>query len=237
VLKLGSLVDGTPALHGATETRVLWDSSALYLAIRSENTDLWAEMTGRDQPLYKQDAVEFFLDADGDGRNYLELEWSPKGEVMDLALAEPFVEATPKLNLDGMEYAVGLQGTLSTEARDAAADKDLDTAWTVEVRLPWSELRYAVGLSSFGSSPEVSAALTAHDERLLPYPKAGTKLRANFYRAEYADRHPVRCEWSAWSPTGAVNAHMPEKFGVLVLIAPLSGVAVPAVGTPAPSQP
>ncbi len=46
-------------------------------------------------------------------------------------------------------------------------------------------------------------------------PKAGLKLRANFYRIQGA---PPDRKFIAWQPTGKDNYHVPESFGTLVLV-------------------
>lgn len=45
-------------------------------------------------------------------------------------------------------------------------------------------------------------------------PSAGDVWRINFYRIDRGDDRK-KDEYMAWSPTGAVNFHMPERFGSL----------------------
>jgi hypothetical protein len=63
----------------------------------------------------------------------------------------------------------------------------------VEIALPWDGLK-----------PFSKAALP---------PKDGDALPLNFYRISYSASG--KAELMAWSPTGAANFHLPDKFGSL----------------------
>ena len=54
----------------ATRACLLWDDDYLYVAFRCEDDDIWGTTTERDQPIYDQEVVEVFLDADCDGRGW-----------------------------------------------------------------------------------------------------------------------------------------------------------------------
>src|SRR6185503_5363806 len=85
-----------------------------------------------DGPIYEDEVVELFLDADGDGRTYHELEVSPAGTTFDAAFE------APRRGMDlgwasGLASAVAVDGTLD----DPAPDRGL----TVELSVPWRSLR------------------------------------------------------------------------------------------------
>ena len=66
-LTLVDSLDGSkPELR--TIARLSWDDQALYVAFECEDPDVWGTLRQRDEPLYTQDVVEVFLDADADGR-------------------------------------------------------------------------------------------------------------------------------------------------------------------------
>jgi hypothetical protein len=90
---------------------------------------------------------------------------------------------------------VHVDGTLNDSA-------DKDRGWSVEIAFPWKALAgYA-----HGPAP----------------PPVGTEWRVNFSRVEW--QHEVRAggyrkvegrpedNW-VWSPQGAINMHIPEKWG------------------------
>ena len=49
----------------------------------------WHTMTKRDEHIWEEEVVEIFLDLDGSGVNYAELEISPANVVCDLRVERP----------------------------------------------------------------------------------------------------------------------------------------------------
>jgi hypothetical protein len=85
----------------------------------------------------------------------------------------------------------------------ARVNKNVETAvykpegknnWSVEIAIPFSEF--------------VTSKKTP--------PDSGDVWLVNFYRIDR--RNPEEDEYSAWSPTGKIAFHMPEKFGELVFV-------------------
>ena len=78
---------GTPSGKGKarqrTEVRLLWDEANLYLAFECADDDAWSTSTEHDADLWEQDVVEVFIDPDGDGKTYAELQVSPAGVLFD----------------------------------------------------------------------------------------------------------------------------------------------------------
>ncbi len=68
----------------STEVRAMWDDECLYVGFHSLDTDAWATMTRREDPLWDEEVVEVFVDADGDGIGYAEYEINPLGTLMDI---------------------------------------------------------------------------------------------------------------------------------------------------------
>lgn len=121
---------GAPSLR--TEARLLWDDTHLYVAFRVEDPDVWSDFKKDDDPLYKEEVVEVFLDADGDGRTYNELELAPSGHVFDARFE------APRQGMDlawssKMKVGVKVDGTLN----DAS---DTDRGWTAEMAIPFATL-------------------------------------------------------------------------------------------------
>ncbi|HVP62072.1 MAG TPA: carbohydrate-binding family 9-like protein [Myxococcaceae bacterium] len=156
-LTLVDSLDGRPAPFRTT-ARLAWDDEALYVAFDCEDPDVWGTFRTRDDPLYTQEVVEIFLDADADGRTYDEIEVSPHNVVFDAYF--PARRQGMDLSWDsGLKSAVKVSGTL-----DDASDRD--QGWTVEMRIPFARLH---------SVPHVP-------------PKPGDRWRFNLYRLELPDR-------------------------------------------------
>ena len=156
-LTLVDSLDGRPAALRTT-ARLTWDDEALYVAFDCEDPDVWGTFRKRDEPLYTQEVVEIFLDADADGRTYDEIEVSPHNVVFDAYF--PARRQGMDLSWDsGLQSAVKVDGTL-----DDASDRD--RGWTVEMWIPFAKL---------------------HSVPHLP-PRPGDRWRFNLYRLEMPDR-------------------------------------------------
>lgn len=138
-----------------TTAKLVWDDENLYAAFSSEDPDVWGSFEKRDDPIYQQEVVEIFIDADGDGKTYNELELSPKGVIFDAY----FPERRKRMNLawdSGIEAAAKVRGTLND-----ASDKD--DGWDAEMRIP------VANLASVPRWP----------------PQPGDKWRFNLYRLDW----------------------------------------------------
>ena len=70
----------------ATRVRLGWDAAALRVLFVAEDEHPWATLHERDAPLYKEEVFEVFLDTEGDGLGYFELEVNPNNAVLDGAM-------------------------------------------------------------------------------------------------------------------------------------------------------
>jgi hypothetical protein len=77
--------DGT-APRQATCVRFGWDAQALRVLFVAVDTHPWATLQEHDAPLYKEEVFEVFLDTEGDGFGYFELEVNPNNAVLDVAM-------------------------------------------------------------------------------------------------------------------------------------------------------
>lgn len=115
-----------------TEAKLAWDDEALYVAFEVEDEDVWAKYDTDDQPIYEEEVVEVFLDADGDGRTYNELQVSPRNVRFDAYF--PARRQGMQLGWNsGMTSAVKVDGTLNDP-------RDTDRGWTAEMRIPVANL-------------------------------------------------------------------------------------------------
>ena len=172
-----------------TEARMAWDDRYLYASFDMEDNDIYSTFTKRDDPLFKQEVVEFFIDANRNRADYIELQVSPAGVIFDSFFKSyRFPKPWGDLSYDsGMDVRVQVRGTLNKR-------NDRDQGWSVEMRLPFSRLGPAVNLP----------------------PKDGDEWSINMYRLERS-RH-TGAEDHAWSPvTLGVGGdyHRLERFGTL----------------------
>ena len=125
---------------------------------------MWGTLTEHDQVVYYDNDFEVFIDPDGDGCEYYEVEINALNTIFDLFLVRTYNDGGPALHgwdLKGLHTAVHVDGTLNDPT-------DKDTAWSVEMALPWPALAEA-----------------AH--RPAP-PTAGDVWRVNFSRVEWRHR-------------------------------------------------
>lgn len=114
--------------------KLLWDEKNLYFACWCTDKDLLATKQGRDEELWREDAMELFVRPDTKKPHYWEYEWSPTNMVLDIAWGEEDkrnFDKDKKWNGNG-ESAVVHKGTLNKH-------DDEDEGWTLEVRVPFSD--------------------------------------------------------------------------------------------------
>ncbi len=210
-------IDGVRPVRHATRVKLLWDDTALYIAARLDEPDLWATLTQRDAVIFNDHDFEVFLDPDGDTHLYYELEVNALGTPWDLLLVRPYRDGGPAIhdwNISGLQVGVDVRGTLNRPG-------DTDEGWTVELALPWASLREAA---------------TEHRA-----PRDGDKWRLNFSRVQWTldvedgayrrrldpatGRRLPEDNW-VWSPQGAIDMHMPERWGLLQFTDAAAGTRV-----------
>lgn len=182
-----------------TRVKMLWDDQNLYIAAELEEPHVQASMKKHDSYIFHDDNdFEIFIDPDGDNHLYAELEMNALNTTWDLLLIKPYRDGGPAIDaweIPGLRTAVHVNGTLN----DCS---DIDRSWTIEVAWPWSSLK------------EISS-------QQVP-PREGDQMRVNFSRVEwqfevekgvYRQVRGKKEENWVWSPQGAINMHMPERWG------------------------
>ena len=178
--------EGFPDPKYRTTAKMLWDDEFLYVAAEMEEPDLRASLTEHDSIIYRDNDFEVFLDPDGDGKNYFEIEINAFGTVFDLMLDKPYRVGGNFLtqwNCPGLKTAVRCTGTLND-------DSDRDSGWVVEMAIP----RKALSLN--------------FDNPL----QSGKCWRVNFSRVQWLKKGRPEENW-VWSPTGKIDMHMPDRWG------------------------
>jgi hypothetical protein len=172
-----------------TTARMLWDDEHLYISYHCVDEDIWSTMTERDDHLWEEEAVEVFLDADRDRVGYVEIQVNPLNTLLDLFILNR--QNRPAKQLYGWD-SQKIQHAVCVTG-DPRHRGSQDSHWTVEMAIPWED---------FVTAPHQP-------------PHVGDVWLVNLFRIE---RPQWGDEFSAWSPTGASNYHVPDRFGELVFV-------------------
>lgn len=188
-----------------TRFKMLWNEKYCYIAACLGEPAIWGKLTKRDAIIYRDNDFEVFLDPDGNGLNYYEMEINALGTVMDLFLKKPYNKggkANLAWNFKGLRSAVAIYGTLNHP-------NDTDNRWTVELAIPWSAFK--------GKKK----------------PADGDQWRVNFSRVEWpvlakngdylkmenpVTGNNIPAANRVWSPQGVVNMHIPGKWGYVKFV-------------------
>ncbi len=179
----------------STEFRALWSERGLYARFDAVDDAPWHTMTRHDDALWEEEVVEIFIDPDGSGENYAELEISPMNVTCDLRMirGEPDRAGDLSWNFAGLETAV----VPLADARGKAM------GWTALACMPWLDFT------------------TLDPARRLRLPPGGERWRFNVYRIKRPGgptRRNQAALMMAWSPTGQPSFHVPAAFGDLVFV-------------------
>jgi biopolymer transport protein ExbD len=152
--------EGSGEPVGKATAKMLWDDTNLYVFIQITDSDIVSPYKKHDEPLWKADCVEMFIDADGNGRGYVELQANPNGVTFDSWFPGGRAPKGDEAWDSNMVAAVKLRGT--TEPGDT------DTGWDVELAIPW-------------------AAVKGRDDKMMVNtpPKVGDRWRLNVVRPDY----------------------------------------------------
>jgi hypothetical protein len=185
-----------------THVMMLWDDDNLYIAAELKEEHIWATVKGRDETIYWDNDFEFFIDPEGDSRDYFEFEMNAYGTEWDLLLTKPYFQGGTYLvgfDIKGLETAVNIYGTLNDPS-------DKDDKWTIEIKVPFKALNKNV--------------------------KAGDIWRMNFSRVEWQQVEVLNGKYVkkkgkegmgnednwVWAPTGLVDIHRPSKWGFVTFL-------------------
>jgi hypothetical protein len=173
-----------------TAFQACWDEAALHVRFDAVDTAPWFTMRTRDEHLWNEEVVEIFLDAEGAGVNYAELEINPANVICDLRVERP----APNVSSDTRWDWAGLESTVVPLA-DAHGSRE---GWTAIARLPWD------GVRSLSQAAAVKAP-----------PKVGDAWRFNVFRIKRPggpgnpDQGAI---FAAWSVPDGPSFHVPAAF-------------------------
>jgi hypothetical protein len=215
------IVTGEPAWF-KTRVALLWDDKFLYVGFDVPEPRLWATLTERDSPIYRDNDVEVFIA----GRDaYYEFEINARNTIYevfwiwkDIFREGSIYYGTPEFNLKQQKVrtlsGVGghthprgprwgfmdwdFPGLLHAVHLEGTLNKDddVDQGWTVELALPWKGMKWLA------------------DGRSLP-PKDGDVWRIDCSRFQHFDAKGQRLKRAAgwtWNKHGHYDSHIPETF-------------------------
>ena len=167
--------EGSADPVGKANARLTWDEQFLYAFVSITDSDVSSQYKNHDDPLWKQDCVELFIDADRNGRGYVELQVNPNNATFDSWFEATRAKPGDTTWESGMQTAVQLRGKTTTEAASA------DTGWDVEIAIPWEAVR-------------------GRDDKMdvnLP-PRVGDRWRLNLVRVDVksGDKNPTASSWN-----------------------------------------
>lgn len=190
-----------------TRMKMLWDDEALYIFAELEEPHVWASLRQRDQVIFYDNDFEVFIDPDGDLHNYFELEVNAFSTVFDLFMNRPYNAGGKPLigwDIHELKCAVAVDGTLNDPT-------DLDKKWTIEAAIPWK----ALVVFAPGKRPPQQGEFWRMNFSRVQWE---TEIKNNTYRKSInPDTGKAFAEnnW-VWSQQGAINMHLPEKWGYVV---------------------
>jgi hypothetical protein len=172
-----------------TAARLLWDDEYLYVGYECEDTDIVAHFSKRDDPTYRDDAVEIFINPNPAQQIlYYGLEMNARAVLYDYLYVFPTV-LIKRVDFTGVQLASHIRGTLNMRG-------DTDQGWSLEVAIPWSNFEELA--------------------KKLP-PEANAVWTANLNRWDGIEPARRLSLWSdsGWKQP---NPHQPSRFGQLVFI-------------------
>ena len=171
-----------------TTFRLLWDDNYLYAAYECEDRDIVALFTERDDPTYRDDAVEIFLNPRPSQTGlYFGLEMNARAVLYDYLMYDSRY-AMKLFNMQGVLLATHMRGTLNVRGDD-------DQGWTLEVAIPWTNFA-DIGVKR-------------------PEPGASWTMNVNRWDGVEPDRR--MSNWSD-PQQPRPNPHVPARFGRLVFV-------------------
>lgn len=178
-----------PAPRQRTRARLLWDREALYFLAELEDADITAEVQEHDGPMWRNDVFEIFLRPSLQHSGYYEFEVNPYGAIVDAFFPSPDNRAPDQLKRGTfhVEARVQLRGTLNDSS-------DRDSGWTVEARIPWSDLNATGGR-----------------------PAPGETWRVNLTRVDGAS---PKSELSSVAPLTQPSFHRTNEYAALQFVGP-----------------
>jgi hypothetical protein len=199
---------GSPDPSGKATAKLLWDDQYLYVFMNIIDTDIGSPYKNPDDSLWKADAIEIFIDADGNRAGYIELQVNPHNTQFDSWFAGP----------RGSQGDVPWQSNMVSmvKVRGTPDPGDTDIGWDVELGIPW-------------------AAVRGRDEKMavnLP-PRIGDQWKINIVRVDVKSGNSQQSA-SSWNKIGYGDWHALDRMLTAVFADPTGSTVAPPPGQDVP---
>ena len=171
-----------------TRARLLWDAQALYVGFDADDVDITAQFQQRDDPTYRDDAVEIFINPNPQQEVvYYGFEMNARGVLYDY-LNYNSRTLFKRFDATGMKIATSLRGSLNVRS-------DTDSGWSLEAAIPWPNF----------------------EELSRRPPVAGAVWKVNFNRWDGVEPNRRMSIWSD-PQNNQSWPHVPSRFGEVVFV-------------------
>ncbi len=206
-------IEGDKAPKYKTQVKMLWDDEYYYILAKMEEPHVWGNLKQKDTIIFYNNDFEIFVDPDGDGHTYYEMEINALNTVWDLYVTKPYRELkSPVLNdwnATGLKSAITVNGTLNNAA-------DVDKEWIMEIAIPFKVFResYFHDVVPKDKFWRINFSRVNWDHDVI---------NGKYYRKKGKDGKFLREYNWVWSPIGVINIHLPEKWGYVYFSSKQSG--------------
>ena len=131
-----------------TTARLLWDDNYLYFSAEMQDSDVFANVTEQDGPLWTNDVFELFFKPSKEKQGYYEFEINAANTKFDMFMPSRGSGGANRHARERdfhIESKVVVHGTLNDWS-------DKDKGWTVEGRIPWSDFAPTGGRPAVGDT-------------------------------------------------------------------------------------
>lgn len=204
--------EGSPKTGKETRAQLLYDDTNLYVFLTAADDDVFSQYKNKDDPMWKEDVLELFIDADRNRRGYVELQVNPNNAHFDAWFATTRAKPGDVKWTANMKSAVVVHGSADNR-------KDKDVGWDVEIAIPLVAVK--------GNNPAMRVNLP---------PKPGDQWRLNIVRGEKPKKDRLRA--SSWNKLTYQDFHAPNRM-LTVTFADAAGSTkrVPKTGVVVPTAP
>jgi len=184
-------VDDASAPQQATQFKMVYDDTYLYIRFESEDTYVWGTKTDRDADIYNEECVELFVSPGNSLHQYYEINVSPLNVVFDACILNPRLTPGSKRGFTGL-HSFTVQGLKTAIHVDGELNKvNGAKRWVAVMAIPFTQLIGAANVP----------------------PKRTDTWLFNAFRIDAPKDQPI--EYQALQPTGKIDFHRPIYFRTL----------------------
>lgn len=199
-----------PVPYFTTKVKARWDDQRLYVGARMQETHFWGNFTQDESPLWQENAFELFVVPDGSMHNYKELQISVRNVSWDLLLRKAYMDFGDAC---GDKYSLADSSWDSHMVKATYTDgivNDINgtgTYWSAEWSFSFAALANHTNKQSSRSAPDAG--------EVWFFEFARPEYKPKVVNGQYVKDENAATEWWSWQPTGAINLHIPSRFGLV----------------------